>query len=117
MQESILNRIDNDRTGNAHIIFGTSKDKEINDSLMVWTRLYNSNWILLEITPWKEITKGSTKISTVLLFVGLIAIGFAIILTLVLSNQFTKPIRMLLREMNRFNKNLQQENPIAQRLP
>ncbi|MBP1966437.1 cache domain-containing sensor histidine kinase [Paenibacillus aceris] len=114
MQELILNRIDNSRTGNAHIRFGSSKDKEINDSLIVWTRLYNSNWILVEITPWKEITRGSTKISTILLFVGLIAIGFAIILTLVLSNQFTRPIRILLREMNRFNKKLPQSSQKTQ---
>jgi|GEM_PF-372081 len=110
MQQSILNRIDSSRSGNAHIHFNDSKDKEINDSLIVWTRLYNSNWILLEVTPWKEITRGSTKISTILLLVGLIAIGFAIVLTLVLSNQFTKPIRILLREMIRFNKNFPQSS-------
>lgn len=114
MQQSIRNRIDNSRTGNAHITFRTNNDKVINDSLIVWTRVYNSNWILVEITPWKEITKGSTKLAAVLLLVGLIAIVFAIILTLVLSNQFAKPIRILLREMNRFNKNLPQNSKQAQ---
>lgn len=70
------------------------------DALLVWSRS-PSNWVLVEITPWKDIVNGSVKLALILLSVGLIFIVIVSFFTLYLSRQFTKPIKLLVRQMKR----------------
>jgi two-component system sensor histidine kinase YesM len=72
-------------------------------SLLVYSRSDNSDWTMVEITPWKQITAGSLRLAQ---FVGLIGVGailLALLLTLWLSRQLSKPIKRLVREMNRYS--------------
>jgi two-component system sensor histidine kinase YesM len=73
------------------------------DSLVVWSKLFSSDWILMEVTPWSEITKGSVRTAIVLFSIGIIAVIIALIMTLILAKQFTKPIIILLKSMNNFS--------------
>jgi two-component system sensor histidine kinase YesM len=102
IQEFIHHSIDNSKIGYVRIPF-VSGDGTISDSLIVWSRLFDSGWILAEITPWKQIKQETIKIAMILTSVGLMAIVIALCLTILLSKQFTKPIRILLREMTSFN--------------
>lgn len=70
------------------------------DSLLVWSKS-RSDWMLVEITPWKNIVHGSVRLAYILVSVGLSAIFIASFFTLFLSRQFTKPIRLLLLIMGR----------------
>jgi two-component system sensor histidine kinase YesM len=71
-------------------------------SLLVWSRLFNSNWILIEITPLKQITKGSFRLAEVLTLLGASAVLASLFFTLTLSRQFVKPIRLLVGVMRRY---------------
>ncbi|MFC4598338.1 sensor histidine kinase [Cohnella hongkongensis] len=73
------------------------------DSLVVWSKLFSSEWILMEVTPWSEMTKGSVRTAAVMFSIGIAAIVIALIMTLILSKQFTKPIILLLKSMNSFS--------------
>ncbi|MEM1505595.1 sensor histidine kinase [Domibacillus sp. 8LH] len=79
---------------------GSSRQEE---KFVVWSKLANSDWILIEVTPWNEIISGSVKLAQLLLFISLVTIGFIVILTYYLSKQFTKPINQLLQSMNDFS--------------
>ncbi len=68
--------------------------------LMVWSKDFSNGWTLIEFTPNKQITAGSVKIALVLLLVGAIAIMIALCSALIVSKQFSKPIKLLLKEMN-----------------
>jgi len=70
------------------------------ESLLVWNKT-RSDWMLLEVTPWREIVQGSVDLAIILLCVGLTAIIIASFFTLFFSRQFTKPIRQLLAIMGR----------------
>jgi two-component system sensor histidine kinase YesM len=72
------------------------------DYLIVWSNFFDSDWLLVEITPWGEITQGSVKMAVVLSVIGLAAVIIALFFTLFISRQFTKPIRLLLMEMGNF---------------
>ncbi|MCM3790883.1 sensor histidine kinase [Domibacillus indicus] len=88
-----------------------SKDENVNvngssrqeEKFVVWSKLANSDWILIEVTPWNEIISGSVKLAQLLLFISLVTIGLIVILTYYLSKQFTKPINQLLQSMNDFS--------------
>lgn len=85
---------------------GSSRHEE---NFVVWSKLANSDWILIEVTPWNEIINGSVKLAQLLLFISLVTIGLIVILTYYLSKQFTKPINQLLQSMNDFS--LQEREP------
>lgn len=70
--------------------------------LMVWSKFYNSNWLLVELTPTWQITSGSRHIASILVFIGFAAIIAALFFTLIVSRQFTKPIGILLDAMAKF---------------
>ena len=69
-------------------------------ALLVWSKV-RSDWMLIEITPWKDIVHGSIRLAYILVSVGLTAICITSFFTLFLSRQFTKPIRLLLARMGR----------------
>ncbi|MGG3468560.1 sensor histidine kinase [Neobacillus pocheonensis] len=70
------------------------------DSFIVWSKPFNSDWHILQVTPWNDLTKESRKMATILLSIGMIAIIIALLITLYLSKQFTKPILVLTKGMN-----------------
>lgn len=93
-----------DNSGYLHIrteSSGTSgKGKE--DNLIVWSRTFSEGWLLLEVTPWSQITAGSVKLATTVFTIGLTAIVFVLLFTFYLSRSFTKPIILLTRLMARY---------------
>ncbi|WP_261800128.1 sensor histidine kinase [Paenibacillus sp. PAMC21692] len=72
-------------------------------SLFVYARNINSKWTLVEITPWSEITKGSVKLAKVIAVIGALSVLLTLIITMLLSMQFTKPIKKLVGAMNRYS--------------
>lgn len=70
------------------------------DSFIVWSKPFNSDWLILQVTPWNDLTKESRMMATILLSIGVIAIVIALLITLYLSKQFTKPILILTKGMN-----------------
>ncbi|MCQ6264080.1 sensor histidine kinase [Fictibacillus sp. WQ 8-8] len=81
------------------------------ENFVVWSKLFNTGWLLLEVTPWGEVSKGSKQLATLLFSIGMITIGLIIILTLYLSNQFTKPIKILMNNMDSFSLNKEEDLP------
>lgn len=77
--------------------WGTSK------SLVVYAQNNHSKWTLVELTPWSQITKGSVKLAQVIAIIGAVSILLALIITMLLSMQFTKPIKRLVGAMNRYS--------------
>ncbi|NQX63493.1 cache domain-containing sensor histidine kinase [Paenibacillus qinlingensis] len=75
-------------------------DNQGEGALLVWSKL-RSDWMLIEVTPWKDIVHGSIRLAYILVSVGLTAICITAFFTLFLSRQFTKPISLLLARMGR----------------
>ncbi|MGG4488287.1 sensor histidine kinase [Metabacillus idriensis] len=73
------------------------------DTFVVWSKLFNNDWLLVEITPWKEIAKNSLELAAILFLIGLIAIILVVLLTFYLTKQFTKPFKALLENMDEFS--------------
>lgn len=82
-------------------------DRLINDQefLIVWSKFLNSDWQLIEVTPWETITSGSLKMAGILSLIGVITIFIALFFVLYISKQFIRPIRLLLTEMKKFTVN------------
>ncbi|MDD9267045.1 sensor histidine kinase [Paenibacillus sp. GCM10023248] len=70
------------------------------DVLLVWNKA-RSGWMLVEVTPWRNVIHGSVRLAYILVFTGLSAIFLASFFTLFISRQFTKPIRQLVSIMGR----------------
>ncbi len=84
-----------EKSGSTHL-----STKQQSDSLLVWSKS-PSNWMLVEVTPWKNIINGSIRLALILLTVGLSAIIIGFFVTFFISRQFTKPIRLLLAFMSK----------------
>jgi two-component system, sensor histidine kinase YesM len=78
---------------------------EETDMLMVWTRDYREGWLLVELTPYRDIMRSSVKLASTLAVVGAVALGVAAFVTLYLSRLFTAPVRELLALMNAYSLN------------
>ncbi|MDU0332719.1 MULTISPECIES: cache domain-containing sensor histidine kinase [Paenibacillus] len=87
-----------DQSGYVHI----RGNKELGDSLLVYSKMQDSHWMLVEVTPWSEITSGSFRLALVIGVIGVIAILLVLLLTLYLSRQFTKPIKQLVTAMRQY---------------
>jgi two-component system sensor histidine kinase YesM len=72
------------------------------DYLVVWARAFNEGSMLIELTPWQEVTAKSFKLAATLLSFGLGAVLVALLITYFLSQNFMKPISTLLQAMGRF---------------
>jgi len=70
--------------------------------LMSWSQFYNSDWLLIEITPWGQITAGSLRVAVVLLGIGLLGAMTIVFFAIYVARQFTKPVSLLLQAMNHF---------------
>src|SRR4029453_8143436 len=67
MKERISDSIRQKKTDNLTLI----DEKE---ALLVWSKL-DSDWVLVEVTPWKEITHASVRLAKIF-----IALGFSAVL-------------------------------------
>ncbi|WP_338556442.1 sensor histidine kinase [Paenibacillus sp. KS-LC4] len=70
-----------------------------NDTLLVYSRMDNSIWTLIEFTSWKQITASSLKLAEWIGLIGLAAVLLVVLFTHFLSRQFTKPIKRLVTAM------------------
>lgn len=75
---------------------------QLNDSLYVYSELTDYGWILLEVTPWKDITAGSVRLAATIAAIGLAALLLTLLLAHWLSRQFTKPIKQLVSAMGSY---------------
>lgn len=73
------------------------------DTLLVYSKLSDSNWMLVEVTPWQQITAGSIRLAEVIGLIGIAAVLLALILTHLLSRQFTRPIKQLVEAMGSYS--------------
>ncbi|MFD2611414.1 cache domain-containing sensor histidine kinase [Paenibacillus gansuensis] len=73
------------------------------DLLMVWTKSFQEGWQLVELTPWRDITRGSIKLAKTLVLVGGASVIAALFFTLFLARNFTAPIRQLLTLMSAYS--------------
>lgn len=76
--------------------------KRVDDSFIVWSKPFNSDWLLIQVTPWSELTRGSLQMAWILFVIGLVAALAALAFTLALSRQFTKPLLSLVGGMSRY---------------
>jgi len=73
------------------------------NTLVVWSKLFGADWLLMETTPWSKLTENSMRMALILGSIGVAAVMLALVLTLWLSKQFTKPVTTLLKGMNSFS--------------
>lgn len=73
------------------------------DSLLVYSKANDSGWMLVEITPWEQITEGSYRLAKVIVMIGIAAILLTLVLTHWWSRQFTKPIKQLVGAMSAYS--------------
>lgn len=78
-------------------------DGKSEDHLAVWIQTLSSGWMLIEVTPWAQITLGSRRLAHALLAAGGAAAVLAVLYSLLLSKYFTRPIGLLLSAMNAFS--------------
>ncbi len=79
-----------------------SSSEKSNKYLMSWSHFYNSDWLLVEMTPWRQITAGSIRVAVVLLVIGVIGALMIVFFALFVARQFTKPVGLLLSAMSHF---------------
>jgi len=77
--------------------------EEGREFLVVWNQDYSTDWKLIELTPYQEITKGSLKLALALTLIGLCALVAVLFVTHYIARQFTRPIRQLLPAMGKFS--------------
>lgn len=73
------------------------------NTLLVYSRMDNSIWTLIEFTSWKQITASSLKLAEWIGLIGIAAILLVLLLTHYLSKQFTKPIKQLVSAMKMYS--------------
>lgn len=83
-------------------VFRVHEQDGVDSSLIVYSRLPDSNWMLVEATPWGQLTEGSFKLAVVIGLIGVAAIILTLFLTHWLSKQFARPIKQLVEAMNSY---------------
>jgi two-component system sensor histidine kinase YesM len=73
------------------------------DQFVVWIRMLDTGWMLLEVTPWSEIAAGSVQVARFLLIIGVAGSALLLLFTLVFSKFYTRPISLLLNAMGNFS--------------
>ena len=109
-QGHLYRQIYSGKSNYARVQLENAKGGKKDEALVVWSQLKDPNWVLVEVTPWKQITEGSVRIALLLVLIGIAAILFALVITLIIARQFTNPIRLLLRAMKRFDKTFVRSN-------
>lgn len=72
--------------------------------LMIWSKQQQSNWISLDMIPWSSITRGSDRIRQVIQIAAITCVVLAVLMACILSSQFVKPIRRLIRVMGQVDQ-------------
>lgn len=78
-------------------------NEDSGNKLLVYSRMDNSIWTLIEFTSWSQITASSLKLAEWIGLIGLGAILLVLLLTHYLSRQFTKPIKQLVSAMRMYS--------------
>lgn len=86
-----------------HLDSQTTGAKRTGDEFLVWSSSLDSQWSLVEITSWSQITAGSLKQTKIILAFGIATIVLILLLAVFLSRQFVKPIGLLLKAMSNFS--------------
>lgn len=81
----------------------TNGAKRTGDEFLVWSSSLDSQWSLVEVTSWSQITAGSLNQTKVILALGIVTIIMILLLAVFLSRQFVKPIGLLLKAMSNFS--------------
>ncbi|MGG6312738.1 cache domain-containing sensor histidine kinase [Paenibacillus macerans] len=100
--------VKSEQSGYVHI----RGEGELGNSLLVYSKLRDSHWMLVEITSWNEITDGSFRLALVIGVIGVVAVLLVLVLTLYISRQFTKPIKQLVTAMRMYFVNDRGSNPV-----
>lgn len=90
--------VKSEQSGYVHI---RSHD-ELGNSLLVYSKLRDSHWMLVEISSWSQITDSSFRLALVIGLIGIGAVLLVLLLTHYLSRQFTKPIKQLVTAMRMY---------------
>jgi len=90
------------KEGESYVHAVADGDLKKNGVILVSDKV-STEWTLVEITPWDQITRGSFRIAMILIGVGALFIFISLYFTLFLSRQFFKPIRILLHAMSQSN--------------
>ncbi|TXK82609.1 sensor histidine kinase [Paenibacillus sp. N3.4] len=90
----------NPELSNGKLKMNTDKDVSV---FVVWERSFTTGWVLLELTPWSEMKQGTGDIVRVLVWIGLVVMIIAMGVTLLISRQFTKPLRKMTQLMSKFD--------------
>ncbi|WP_226681916.1 cache domain-containing sensor histidine kinase [Sutcliffiella horikoshii] len=88
---------------NSEVNLNTEGSVKYEDNLVVWSKLFGSEWILIEMTPWEDVSMGSIQLSFILISIGVFALGIAILINYQISRQFTNPLHILLNRMENFS--------------
>jgi two-component system sensor histidine kinase YesM len=70
--------------------------------LLAWSKIYNSEWILTELTPWGRVTNGSLRLAYILLTIGFFTFLIALCVSFSISRQLLKPVRILVQAMGKY---------------
>ncbi|WP_145030059.1 sensor histidine kinase [Paenibacillus sp. Y412MC10] len=100
--DAILKEVSGD-AGHAHQLLEAAGSLPEKNMLTVWSRTAPGSWMLVELTPWKDITGGSVRLAWTMATIGAAAILLSVFFTLFLSRNFTVPIRKLVQLMQAFN--------------
>lgn len=100
--DAILKEVSGD-AGHAHQLLEAAGSLPEKNMLTVWSRTAPGSWMLVELTPWKDITGGSVRLAWTMAVIGAAAILLSVFFTLFLSRNFTVPIRKLVQLMQAFN--------------
>ncbi|MCM3002295.1 sensor histidine kinase [Paenibacillus cellulositrophicus] len=100
--DAILKEVSGD-AGHAHQLLEAAGSLPEKNMLTVWSRTAPGSWMLVELTPWKDITGGSVRLAWTMAAIGAAAILLSVFFTLFLSRNFTVPIRKLVQLMQAFN--------------
>lgn len=72
------------------------------DSLIVWTKVKGSDWLLVERTQWEQLVAGSARLAWLLLIISIATVFALILFFLFLNRKFTEPIFLMLQAMKKF---------------
>lgn len=61
-------------------------------------------WTIIKSIPYENLYRNSNQLLTIIVTLGVISVIFVIILTIIVSFKFTKPIRILIRNMQRIEE-------------
>lgn len=95
--------VQNEAQIKTHLDSQTNGAKRTGDEFLVWSSSLDSQWSLVEITSWSQITAGSLKQTQIILAFGIATIVLILLLAVFLSRQFVMPIGLLLKAMSNFS--------------